>query len=70
MTSPDKRSPRQREPENEHRMLVLDAYARDRAEGQPQRGEAPFMMRTTIQAHSSQKSGSNAFIERKLSKAR
>ena len=33
-------------------------------------GDAPFTMRTTIHAPSSQKSGSNAFIERKLSKAK
>ena len=35
-----------------------------------QSGDAPLMMRTTIQAQSNQKSGSKAFMERKLSKAR
>src|SRR5271156_1702932 len=34
------------------------------------RGDAPLTMRMAIHAHKSQKSGSNAFIERKLSKAR
>ena len=34
------------------------------------RGDAPFTIRIAIQPHESQNSGSNAFMERKLSKAR